>query len=216
NGLLIEYEPEISPEVNQKIRKLAAALDQSGLPGVTEIVSVYRSLVVYFDPEQARTNELVLAIEEQARTITHGPGPAPRLFRVPTVYSSMHGPDLERVAKTVDMSPEQVAQLFSQQHYPVYCLGFLCCLMYLGGVPKPLRLPRLATPRTLLPAGSVGFAGAQACLLPIDQPSGFHYVGRTFVKLYDPSRFPPTPVSPGDLIECPAVSEDEARGWEGR
>jgi inhibitor of KinA len=114
------------------------------------------------------------------------------------------------------MTKDKVIELFSREKYPVYCLGFLCGLAYMGGVPKRLQLPRLTTPRTFLPAGSVGFANAQAVVLPIDQPSGFHYIGRTFVTMYDPHRTPPTPIAPGDLVQCPSVSEAEARSWAGR
>jgi len=216
NALLVEYEPAIRLEVNRKLRLLALALDHSSLPGVTEIVPAYRSLMLYFNPEQTSAAELGRAIRELAKQDRFAAESASRLFRIPTVYGARYGPDLERVAAAAGLSPDEVVQLFSRQQYPVYCLGFLCCLVYLGGVPEPLQLPRLATPRTFLPAGSVGFAGAQGVVLPIDQPSGWHYIGRTFVSMYDPAQFPPTPICPGDLVECPSVSEDEARGWERR
>jgi KipI family sensor histidine kinase inhibitor len=216
SAVLVEYEPEISLEVNRRVRQLASGLEQDALPGMVEIVPAYRSLMVSFDPEQIELAAIVTAIQERAKHLTERPLPESRLFRIPTVYGGEHGPDLARIAETTGMTQEQVIELFSSQRYPVYCLGFLCALAYMGGVPKPLQFPRLATPRTRLPAGSVGMANAQAVVLPMDQPSGFHYLGRTFVTMYDPRRFPPTPIRAGDFVECPSVSEEEALKWKGR
>jgi KipI family sensor histidine kinase inhibitor len=215
-GLLVEYEPEISPEINRKVRQLAFGLEQERLDGVSEVIPAYRSLMVYFDAEQVELPSVSAWVEQHARHLRDIQLPAPRLFVIPTVYGGAYGPDLERVATTTGMTPEEVVRLFSSQRYPVYCLGFLCCLAYMGGVPERLRLPRLTTPRTWLPSGSVGFAGAQAVVLPIDQPSGFHYIGRTFVTMYDPHQSPPTPIRPGDFVECRGVSEQEAKRWEAR
>ncbi len=216
DGLLVEFEAEINLQVNRQVRRMAFAIEQSRIPGVVEVVPTYRSLMVYFHPDRTDPASLGDQVLRLSAGIDSVELPAPRVYRVPVVYGSGHGPDLEHVAAAAGMDPDSVVAEFSAQRYPVYCLGFLCCLAYLGGVPERLRLPRLATPRTHLPAGSVGIAGEQAVMLPIDQPSGFHYLGRTFVTLYDPRHSPPTPIRPGDLVECPAVSEDEARQWQGR
>ena len=98
----------------------------------------------------------------------------------------------------------------------VYFIGFICGLAYLGGLPEALRVPRLATPRTLVPAGSVGLAGGQANAITTDQPSGFNYIGRTFVNLYDPKIFPPIPFVSGDEIVFVPVPEEEALKARGR
>ncbi len=81
----------------------------------------------------------------------------------------------------------------------------------MGGIPEELQAPRHQSPRPLVPGGSFGFGGPQANILAVDSPSGLNYVGRTYVKVFDPSRFPPTPIRPGDFIQCYAVEEDFAR-----
>jgi KipI family sensor histidine kinase inhibitor len=216
DAVLVEYAPEVNLETNQLVRQLAYGLEKGRIAGMTEVVPAYRSLMVYFDPERADVAKLFAKIKRVADRPRETKLPEPRLFRIPTVYGGRYGPDLESVARTTGLAQEEVIRLFSSQKYPVYCLGFLCCLAYLGGVPEQLRLPRLTTPRTWLPAGSVGFAEAQAVVLPIDQPSGFHYIGRTFLPVYDPAQFPPTPIRPGDYLECLSVSEDEAKQWQNR
>jgi len=106
--------------------------------------------------------------------------------------------------------------MFSETRFMVYFIGFICGLAYLGGLPESLRVPRLATPRTLVPAGSVGLAGGQANAISTDQPSGFNYIGRTLVNLYTPHLFPPVPFLSGDEIQFIAVAEEEAMKAKGK
>jgi inhibitor of KinA len=210
-SILVEYEEEVSLEVNRKARQLSFGLEQGSCPGLEEVIPAYRSVVVYFDPLRVDMETVRGFIEEVNANLVEIELPPPRLFRIPTTYSRTHGPDLDRVAEHTGLTPDEVIQRFSAHAYPVYFLGFICSLAYLGGVPEVLHVPRLSTPRSFVPAGSVGFAGPQANILPVDSPSGFNYIGRTFIAVYDPGEFPPTLIRPGDYIQCPAVSEEEAR-----
>lgn len=215
DALLVELEPEISLEVNRRVRQLALAIEQARVPGVGEVIPAYRSLMVYFDPAQCRLAELEAVVVNCELAAERGEATQPRLFRIPTVYGGTHGPDLEHIAATANCTAAEVIERFASQRYSVYCLGFLCSLAYLGGVPPSIQLPRRTTPRTLVAAGSVGIAGGQAVVLPIDMPSGFHYLGRTQVTMYDPARMPPTAIRPGDVVEFPAVTEEESKHWSG-
>lgn len=208
NALLVEYAPEISLGINRQVQRLSHALERAAIPGVTEIITAYRSLMVYFDTEAITLLAVEAAVAKCASESAGIALPPPRLFSIPTIYGGKYGPDLPYVAATTGLAPEAVVKLFSGQQFPVYCLGFLCSLAYLGGVPTQLQLPRRTTPRTFVHAGSVGIAGGQALALPIDMPSGFHYLGRTFVSLYDPTRMPPTEIRVGDLVKFPAVYPD--------
>jgi KipI family sensor histidine kinase inhibitor len=215
-AVLVELENRIAPEVNRKIRALALAIESDPFPGIQEVLPAYRALMVTYDPLKIEYRDLVEKIHlwnEKAGSIDLPPR---RLFRLPTVYGGSHGPDLQRVADIVRLSPEEVIRIFSTTPFMVYFIGFICGLAYLGGLPEALRVPRLATPRTLVPAGSVGFAGGQANAISTDQPSGFNYIGRTFVNLYDPRIFPPIPFVSGDEIVFISVSEEEGRKAQGR
>lgn len=215
-AVLVELENRIAPEVNRKIRALALAIESDPFPGIQEVLPAYRALMVTYDPLKIEYRDLVEKIHlwnEKAGSIDLPPR---RLFRLPTVYGGSHGPDLHRVADIVRLSPEEVIRIFSTTPFMVYFIGFICGLAYLGGLPEALRVPRLATPRTLVPAGSVGFAGGQANAISTDQPSGFNYIGRTFVNLYDPRIFPPIPFVSGDEIVFISVSEEEGRKARGR
>ena len=216
SALLVEFENRIDPEVNRSVRALALAIESGRPAGVQEILPAYRTLMVTYDPLQIEYPLLAEKVKGWLDRAGRIDLPPKRVFQLPTVYGASHGPDLERVAQLLRLSPEEVVRIFSQTRFLVYFIGFICGLAYLGGMPEKLRLPRLTTPRTLVPAGSVGFAGGQANAIATDQPSGFNYIGRTFVILYDPQVFPPIPFAAGDEVSFPPVSEEEALGAKGR
>lgn len=213
-AVLVEFENRIDPQVNRSVRSLALAIESDRFPG--EVLPAYRSLMVTYDPLQVDYQDLLGKMEiwiDRARNIELPPG---RFFRLPTLYGGLRGPDLIRVADAARLSPEEVIRIFSETHFLVYFVGFICGLPYLGGLPEEFQVPRLANPRTVVPAGSVGLAAGQANLVPTDQPSGFNYIGRTLIKLYDPQAFPPNPFIAGDQIQFVNVSAEEARKGQGR
>ena len=215
-AVLVEFENRIDPEVNRSVRSLARAIETDPLSGISEILPAYRSLMITYNPLKIPYGAILEKIKiwiEKAARIELPPG---RRFRLPTVYGGVHGPDLKRVAGTVKLSPEEVIKIFSETRFLVYFIGFICGLAYLGGLPESLRVPRLPTPRTLVPAGSVGLAGGQANAISTDQPSGFNYIGRTFTALYDPQIFPPIPFLSGDEIRFTSVSEEGALEAQGK
>ena len=210
SAVLVEFDNRIDPEVNRSVRSLSLAIESAPIAGIHEVLPAYRSLMVTYDPFKIEYQPILERIKiwtEKAARIDLPPG---RLFRLPTVYGGVHGPDLKRVVETVKLPAEEVIRVFSEARFLVYFIGFICGLAYLGGLPETLRIPRLPTPRTLVPAGSVGLAGGQANAISTDQPSGFNYIGRTFTSLYDPQIFPPIPFRSGDEVQFIPVSEEEA------
>jgi len=216
SAVLVEFENRIDPEINRSVRSLALAIESEGFPGIREVAPAYRTVMVSYDPLMTDYGALSEKINTWMEKATHVDLPPRRHFRLPTVYGGRHGPDLDRVAKVTHLSPEEVIRIFSRADFMVYFIGFICGLAYLGGLPEILRVPRLPTPRSLVPAGSVGLAGGQANAITTDQPSGFNYIGRTFVNLYDPRIFPPIPFVSGDEIRFIPVPEEEALHVHGR
>lgn len=215
-AILVEFEERIDPEINAQVRSLAMAIESANFLGVEEILPAYRTLMIIYDPLEVEYYTLKEKIEKCLKEVPNLQLPPGRFFCLPTVYGGEFGPDLERVAQITGLSPEEVIRIFSETQFYVYFIGFICGLAYLGGLPEVLRVPRLATPRTLVPGGSVGLAGGQANAIATDQPSGFNYIGRTFVRLYDPHIFPPVPFAAGDRIQFVSVSTEEALQAQGK
>jgi len=214
-AVLIEFDNRIDPEVNKAVRSLAAVIETEKPSGILEVLPTYRALMVTYDPLTVAYPDLLEKIRVYLGKAQEIALPPRRVFQLPTVYGGVHGPDMQRVCEITHLPEKEVIRIYSEAHYLVYFIGFICGLAYLGGLPERIRVPRLPTPRTFVPGGSVGFAGGQANAIATDQPSGFNYIGRTFATLYDPGDFPPIPFVAGDEILFPPVSEDEALKAKG-
>ena len=128
---------------------------------------------------------------------------------MPVLYGGDHGPDLINVAKLHDMTPEEVIQLHTAPTYLNYMLGFLPGFCYLGGLDERIHTPRLTTPRVKIPAGSVGIAGSQTGIYPLDSPGGWQLIGQTPLRLYDPKREKAILVDAGMTMKFYPIDEAE-------
>ena len=112
-------------------------------------------------------------------------------------YGGDDGPDLVEVARLHDMTEDEVVRLHSDASYVVGFTGFSPGFPYLFGMPSLLATPRLATPRTRIPKGSVGIGGSYTGIYPQATAGGWRLIGRTGVELFDPTRDPPALLPPG-------------------
>jgi KipI family sensor histidine kinase inhibitor len=128
---------------------------------------------------------------------------------IPTVYGGKDGPDLDFVAAYHHISPEDVVRIHAGAVYQVYMLGFTPGFAYLGGMDPLIAAPRLAKPRTKVPAGSVGIAGVQTGVYPLETPGGWRIIGRTPLRLFDLLAEPPVILAPGDEVRFMPVLEGE-------
>ncbi|MDO9319880.1 MAG: 5-oxoprolinase subunit PxpB [Gammaproteobacteria bacterium] len=124
---------------------------------------------------------------------------------IPVTYGGEAGPDLQTVSAHTGLSAEAIIARHSAGLYRVFCLGFLPGFAYLGGLDPALAIPRRATPRLSIPAGSVAIGGSQTAVYPSTTPGGWHIIGRTDVTLFDPARQRPALLLPGDTVRFVAT-----------
>ena len=215
SALCIEFGDEIRPSINAQVHALAQALRDHSPPGLGEAVSTYRSLLLHYDPLHISLDEVTAFTEEALSRIKTHAGFEPRIVEIPTCYGGEFGPDLEFVARHTGLSVQEVIRLHSSSLYPLYMLGFSPGFAYLGGLHTAIATPRLSTPRTTVPAGSVGIAGEQTGIYPIATPGGWQLIGRTPLCLFAPQRDPPALLRPGDRVRfVPIETERFAALWE--
>jgi inhibitor of KinA len=214
-ALLIRLGATIDPQVNAAVLALEKALLNERLPGLRATVPAYVSLTVHFDPLEISCETLTDVANRLLATIRLNGLKAGRTIDVPVVYGGVRGPDLDFVARHCGMSCEQVIALHSAATYRVHFIGFLPGFPYLGGMDPRLQAPRLETPRTIVPAGSVGIAGLQTGVYPLESPGGWRIIGWTPLRLFDPDRNPPTLLTPGDSLRFIPVSEQELANAAG-
>jgi inhibitor of KinA len=178
-------------------------------PAIAEWVPTYRSLLVYYDPLQVDYRQMSAWLAERAGQAGAEESVLRRRVTIPTLYGGTMGPDLDFVAEHCRLSPLEVIQLHQQPDYLVYMLGFMPGFPYLGGLDERIVTPRLATPRTKVPAGSVGIADRQTGVYPFDSPGGWQLIGRTPLCLYAPQLEDPILLKPGDLLRFRSIDQAE-------
>ena len=207
SGLLIELSADLSFEINQVIWLLDSQLKQTPLPGVETWVPAYASLLVLFDPIELNITEVQNWVMKALDAIKSAPGNASKLVEIEVSYGGENGPDLEAVANFHHISPLEVVRLHTAPLYHVGMIGFTPGFAYLLGLDSNLATPRLSTPRSLVPAGSVGIGGMQTGIYPFESPGGWQLIGRTGQVLFDPNRSPSFLLSPGDEVRFIAVED---------
>jgi len=199
-ALVVEFGDRIDRALSNEVLRLDASVRSSRLPGLVETVPTFRSLMVHYDPVATTFADLERAITS---LLDRQPGPraAATLWRVPVCYENSFAPDLGEVANRTGLAPSEVVARHSSTSYHVYMLGFLPGFPYLGDLPRELELPRRADPRLRVPAGSVSIATTLTAIYPYESPGGWHLIGATPVRLFDPARSRPALLEPGDEVQ---------------
>jgi KipI family sensor histidine kinase inhibitor len=201
---------EISLEIHQKVRKYLKALEEGNVPGVTELVPTYCGINIYYNPLESSYDLIMTELTRLSGSFLEMEPPRPQVVEIPTCYEGKFGTDLAFVAEHNGLTPPEVIQLHSQPEYLIYMLGFSPGFCYLGGLPKKIATPRLAQPRAHIPAGSVGIAGSQTGIYPVESPGGWRIIGKTPIQLYNPYRENnQILLKAGDYIKFVPISEDE-------
>jgi len=199
-ALLVEFDTDIGIELNQRIRALDTLI-AAEVAGITETVPSFKALLVYYDPGAIGYEALCHAIGARLARATPATLPATRIVELPCCYRDPElGFDLDAVASRLHLGIDELIRLQTSVDYLVYFIGFAPGQPYLTGMPAQLTIPRLETPRTKTPQGSVGVGGTQCCVYSTESPGGFWVLGRTPVKLYDPGAQEPVLLRPGDRV----------------
>jgi antagonist of KipI len=198
SALLLELDEVINVSVNARAVAIAAAVRRAALRGVRDVVPAYRSVAVHFDP-------LSIDVDTVRDTLTRSAEAAPdssegKTLVIPVQYGGEMGPDLRDVAAFAGVSSDEVVARHTGMRYRVFMLGFLPGFAYMGTVDESIAMPRHASPRLKVPAGSVGIAGRQTAIYPRQSPGGWQLIGRTPVSLFNAHRVPAALVAPGDTV----------------
>ena len=205
SSLLLVLGNAISPELHARVIGLFQALRARQDSRIRNLHPGYTSVLVDFDPLQMTHEELAAIVEQSAPAAGAQADRQPNLVSVPVCYDPEFGPDLLDLAAHAQTSPEEVIRIHSSATYLVYFLGFSPGFAYMGGLPEKLHMPRLATPRGQVAGGTVGIAGSQTGIYPVDSAGGWRLIGRTPWRMFDPNAQPPTRLQPGDTVNFSAI-----------
>lgn len=205
SALLVAWPERIDPAINERVHALAQLIRAERRSGAAWLspVPAYASLLAPYDPLRLSAVEAESRLGHMLAEVSAGTPAATDhlpLLEIPVHYGGEEGPDLETVAERTGLSPASVIELHTAQTYRAYLLGFAPGFAYLGTLSPELHLPRRATPRQRVPAGSVGIAAAQTAVYPLSTAGGWHLLGRTELGLWDIERDPPALIRPGQQV----------------
>lgn len=214
NSIIIELGDDISREIQQKVKKVSSFFEEHSFDWMIETVPGFTTVAVFYDPLKIETATLPYeTVCEELTTLLEGlsvdQDAEPRIVEIPVCYGGEFGPDLEEVAEHNGIAPEEVIDIHSNGEYTVYMIGFAPGFPYIGGMSEKITAPRRKNPRLKIPAGSVGIAGKQTGVYPIETPGGWQLIGRTPRKLFLPDGDTPSLLQAGDQIKFVPVSLEE-------
>lgn len=207
--LLVSWPATIAEEISNEL----LAFEQFILKHFSEFVlatnPAYASLAIRFDNEKITFSVLKKLLLEAYLAFHFNKIETEKYWEIPVCYDPELGPDLLECCSRTSLDLEVFINLHTQPFYRIYFIGFLPGFLYLGGMNKQLSIPREATPRTKVPAGTVGIAGLQTGIYPQASPGGWQLIGQTKVSLFNPNQEPPTPFRAGEYLKFTTISKAE-------
>lgn len=201
SSVLVQFGREMDISINRRVHALANLVEASSIDGVVETVPAYATLLVQYDPLVLSFTQVREILREKISQAEGAVVRKPRQVQVPVRYGGEYGVDLESVARRLQQRVEEVIRLHTQRIYTIYMMGFTPGFPYMGKLDDALFMPRLETPRTRVPAGTVAIAGSQTGIYPIDSPGGWQLIGWTPLRLFDPDSDAPFLFAPGDEVK---------------
>jgi inhibitor of KinA len=208
-AVTIDFGNEISLELNEKVLCLAEFIQNNKFIGFAELIPAYSSLTCFFDLWDVKQNYsdfptafsfvksfLEKGLTQLNRTIKS----KQRTFAIPVDYGEKYGLDLELIGRNAKLSKDEVIKIHSEKTYRVFMIGFLPGFAYMGEVDERIATPRRDSPRTNVAKGSVGIAGKQTGVYPLESPGGWQIIGRTNVEMFTPNAENPSLLQTGDLV----------------
>ncbi len=213
-ALLITLAEQPDGELPLRIARLADRLRAELGMLLIDCVPGWTTLLLHYDLLRIDLPQLQARVEA---ALVDWPGDSivdsvSRLHEIAVWYA---GEDLADVAHRCALTPAQVIELHAGRDYRVGAIGFSPGFAYLGELDPRLALARRDTPRTHVPAGSLAIAEQQTAIYPQASPGGWHLLGRTAQRLFDPYREPPCPLAVGDLVRFVPVDEAAYRAAGG-
>ncbi|TBL78681.1 5-oxoprolinase subunit PxpB [Paenibacillus thalictri] len=228
NSMIIRLGEQADEETHKKVRAVSECLSLHPFDGMVEVIPAFTSVAVVYDPARMflqrditgshseirypfeRVRDMLQRIMEQ---LSETADRKSRLVEIPVCYGGAYGPDLDQVAEINRLTPEEVVHIHSSSEYLVYLIGFAPGFPYLGGMDPRIAAPRRQTPRLAVPSGSVGIAGEQTGVYPLESPGGWQLIGRTPISLFVPDQSPPVLVEAGDVIRFYPISRQTFEEW---
>ncbi|MDC3411993.1 5-oxoprolinase subunit PxpB [Aquibacillus sp. 3ASR75-11] len=225
NAVIIEVGEEMNIESQKNVEILCSFFDTQPFDWIIEYIPAFTTVAVFYDPvkiQKKHKSDFLkfpydyacdalnkILVELQLNETTE-----PRIVEIPVCYGGELGPDIEHVASYNGITTKEVMDIHSKGDYLVHMIGFAPGFPYIGGMSDKIATPRRTSPRLKIPAGTVGIAGKQTGVYPIETPGGWQLIGRTPIKLFLPNEATPSLLKAGDKIKFTPISNERYKELE--
>lgn len=218
----IELGDRVNETVNGQVMSVFKFLKKAAIKGIRDIIPAYNTVTIVYDIASLKqqspalsayttASEILKRAVSDCATVTES---ATNIIEIPVCYDLSLAPDIQSLADFKKIAVEDVIRLHTASIYRVYMIGFLPGFAYMGSVDEKLVMPRHATPRTKVPAGSVGIAGEQTGIYPVDSPGGWQLIGQTPIAMFRPDDTVPCYLQPGNQVKFYPVSLQEFKNFK--
>ena len=219
NAISLEFGDDINELLLEKITRINQCIKQKPFAGLLSTIPAYNTLTLYFNFDDLMNDvsvkgatclEKILAYVEAINVETkNNQSTQNQIIQIPVCYDYTFGYDLEELSLFHQLKREEIIEIHSSAVYTVFMIGFVPGFPYLGGLSERLTSPRKQNPRPAIPAGSVGIAGQQTGIYPLETPGGWQIIGRTPLKLFDVNKKQPSLLKAGEKIKFESISLNE-------
>ena len=201
DGIRIIFGKTIDLEVHQKVRDFYFYFKSLNILGIIDIIPSFCSCLIQFDTAKTNYFHLSALLEEKGdEALRPDSISPPSMHEIPVRYGGPDALDMQIVCEQTGLGEQEVIAIHTESVYTVYAVGFLPGFPYMGPLDARIQVPRLETPRTKVPAGSVGIAQAQTGVYSYSSPGGWRIIGVTDVRFFNPAKEPYSLLQIGDKV----------------
>ena len=200
DGIRVLFGNTIDLETSKEIRQFYLFLKSLQRQDIIDIIPSFKSCLIHFNSRSISYDDLTSFLMNKAEDIASMQIPEPRSHEIPVHYGGEYGPDMEFVCSYSGLNEEEVIEIHTSTVYTVFAVGFMPGFPYMGTLDKKIYAPRLETPRLKVPEGSVGLAQLQTGIYSFESPAGWRIIGKTDLRLFNPTEAPYSLLQMGDLV----------------
>lgn len=180
DSAMVVFEPKVNKQLNHQVHILRDMIIRAQPSWLIDVVAAYHSLMIVYDIQTTDFDRVEQWLKNQLNQLQQHKvdGLQANVHEFFVCFDDEFALDMERVCEHSGLNSSEVIERYSTETYHVYTIGFAPGFAYLGDVPEPLQVPRVDTPRTKVPAGSVAIANQQTAIYPRTSPGGWNIIGR--------------------------------------
>lgn len=212
-ALYCDFGQDVNKTINSNVIKYYNNIKKLNIESINNITPSYNKLIVSFDLNKIKFNELKNIIEKIH--IDDDEKLLGKQIEIPVCCEEPYSLDLSELERKLNLTKEIILNNFFNNEYFCYMTGFIAGMPFLGDINESLRAKRLETPRVKVPKGSVGITEQFTNIYTFESPGGWNIIGNTPLKVFDSSKeIEPNLINPGDTVLFKRISKEEYLNYE--